>query len=75
MVYRVGHSWFAIRQRIIAGATDVGIVVLKERSGGSLGTYTIWSGDIFQLDRFNVDGIIFFMYIMNRNINMFDLAC
>ena len=44
---------FAVEWRIVEGSTAVGLVALKERSGGALGTYIIWLYGSFQLERVN----------------------
>ena len=42
-----------VGRRIIANTMDVGVVALKERSGGDFGSYIIWLDLIFQLNRVN----------------------
>ena len=56
-----------VRRRLVLGAADVVVVVLKKISRGALGTNVIWLDGGLHLDRLKINQEIFIMYIFQRN--------
>ena len=78
----VGHTYsfegestviVAIGRRIVADATDIGVMVIEERASGDFSPCIYWLDFCFY-GRINKKESIFLMEIMNRDRNMLYLA-